>query len=86
MEAAAEAVVKKKKAAEFAAALAAGEAMYGAGSGFEGVTPSQMFTPGGGGGGSGPDGVAGTDWLLFNDFCINPVVGVCSVAHLLYSC
>ena len=33
-----------------------GEAMYGAGSGFENVTPSQMYTPGGAGGGGGGDG------------------------------
>ena len=39
--------MQKKKEAEFAAALAAGEAMYGAGSGYENITPSQMFnTPG----------------------------------------
>ena len=33
-----------------------GEAMYGAGSGFENVTPSQMYTPGGAGGGGGGGG------------------------------
>ena len=72
-EAAAGAVAAKRKAAQFAAALAAGEAMYGPGSGFENITPSQMFTPSAGLGGVGTEGVEGTDWLLFNDFSINPV-------------
>jgi len=72
-EAAAAAAAATTKAAQFAAALAAGEAMYGAGSGFDTITPSQMFTPSAAGGGGGADSVPGTDWLLFNDFSINPV-------------
>ena len=86
------------KAAQFAAALAAGEAMYGEHSGFAGVTPSKvseiessdtadasLYPPYSSWGSEGqganagegvrvsPDGVADTDWLLFNDFCITPV-------------
>ena len=71
-EEAAQAVAEdKRKAAQFAAALAAGEAMYGENSGFQGITPSQLATPGHLSGGH--EAPADTDWLLFNDFCINPV-------------
>ena len=89
--------------AGLAAALAAGEAMYGENSGFRGLTPGKIaaaeaanFEP------STPvadaraaelgiDHVNGrSDWLLFNDFCINPVdadevakmYGVCKVPVL----
>jgi PAB-dependent poly(A)-specific ribonuclease subunit 2 len=57
------ATASEKKAAGFAAALAAGEAMYGENSGFQGLTPSRVE--------ASPH--LDTDWLLFNDFCITPV-------------
>jgi len=72
-EAAAAEAAAAVKAAQFAAAVKAGEAMYGGGGAqsFEGMpTPSTpVRTPAGAAGLS----AAGTDWLLFNDFCINPV-------------
>ena len=57
------ATASEKKAAGLAAALAAGEAMYGENSGFQGLTPSRVE--------AAPR--LDTDWLLFNDFCITPV-------------
>ena len=50
-------------ASGLAAALAAGEAMYGENSGFQGITPSRVENK----------THLDTDWLLFNDFCITPV-------------
>ena len=52
-----------QKAAGLAAALAAGEAMFGENSGFRGITPSRVKNA----------ARLDTDWLLFNDFCITPV-------------
>ena len=87
--------------AGLAAALAAGEAMYGENSGFKGLTPGRIAAAEAANEPSTPvadaraaelgiDHVSRSDWLLFNDFCINPVdadevvtmYGVCKVPVL----